>query len=36
MTIYQEKEYFKGLGFYPDINKLFLKQLEASLERMEK
>lgn len=36
VTIYQEKEYFKGLGFYPDINKLFLKQLEASLERMEK
>ncbi len=35
MTSYQGKEYFKGLGFYPKINELFINQLLESLERME-
>jgi len=35
-TTYQGKKYFKGLGFYPEIDKMFIDQLVESLERIEK
>ena len=35
-TEYQGRRVFKGLGFYPEINNIFIKQLIASLERLER
>jgi sirohydrochlorin cobaltochelatase len=34
-TSYQGKKYFKGLGFYEGINRMFIRQLVESLERLE-
>jgi sirohydrochlorin cobaltochelatase len=33
--IYQEKKLYKGLGFYPEINKKFINMLVESLKRLE-
>ena len=33
-TSYQGRKVFKGLGFYPGINQIFIKQLTESLERL--
>jgi sirohydrochlorin cobaltochelatase len=33
---YREKSFFKGLGFYNEINHIFLEQLFESLKRLEK
>lgn len=33
-TVYQGQTVFKGLGFYPEINRLFIKQLLGSLQRL--
>ncbi len=37
-TLYQEykgEKYYKGLGFYPAVNHIFIKQLNESIERLE-
>ncbi len=34
-TIYQEKQYYKGLGFYPEINRIFLRQVMKNLEKLK-
>ncbi len=34
-TEYQGRKVFKGLGFYPEINRIFIKQLTESLERLQ-
>jgi len=33
-TVYEGQTVFKGLGFYPEINRLFIKQLADSLQRL--
>ncbi|MCF6291370.1 MAG: sirohydrochlorin cobaltochelatase [Desulfobacterales bacterium] len=33
---YRNKDFFKGLGFYEKINRMFIRQLVESLERLEK
>lgn len=35
LTKYQGRTVFKGLGFYPEINRIFIDQLLKSLERLE-
>jgi len=35
-TEYQGRKVFKGLGFYPEINRIFIKQLTESLERLQR
>lgn len=34
-TTYKGKQYFKGLGFYPAINRMFIRQLVSSLKKLE-
>lgn len=34
-TEYRGERVFKGLGFYPEINRIFIKQLIGSLERLQ-
>jgi sirohydrochlorin cobaltochelatase len=34
-TEYQGRQVIKGLGFYPEINRIFIKQLTESLERLD-
>jgi hypothetical protein len=34
-TEYQGRKVFKGLGFYPEINRIFIKQLTDSLQRLQ-
>jgi len=34
-TEYQGRKVLKGLGFYPEINRIFIKQLTASLQRLQ-
>jgi len=34
-TEYQGRKVFKGLGFYPEINRIFIKQLTESLQRLQ-
>lgn len=36
LTSYNGKEYFKGLGFYKNINRIFIDQLTETLDRLEK
>lgn len=35
LTDYQGRKVFKGLGLYPEINRIFIRQLIASLERLQ-
>ncbi len=34
-TEYQGRKVFKGLGFYPEINRIFIRQLTESLQRLQ-
>jgi len=34
-TAFDGARYFKGLGFYPELNRIFIEQLDESLERLE-
>jgi len=34
-VFYKGKKYFKGLGFYKEINRIFIKQLIKSLDQLE-
>jgi len=34
-AFYDGQSYFKGLGFYPEINRMFIRQLRESLRRLQ-